>query len=58
MIRGSLAEIRKGDHPWQKIFFEICGIFDEQRLHFVLLYLYRSFVTYEAAAFFAASMFT
>lgn len=29
MIRGSFAEILKGDHPWQKIFFEICRIFDE-----------------------------
>ena len=57
MIKGSFAEILKGDHPWQKIFSQFAE-FLMKVVTFCVTILVPVILTYEAATFFAASMFT
>ena len=57
MIKGSFAEILKGDHPWQKIFSKFAE-FLMKVVTFCVTILVSVILTYEAATFFAASMFT
>ncbi len=57
MIKGSFPEILKGDHPWQKIFSKFAE-FLMKVVTFCVTILVSVILTYEAATFFAASMFT
>lgn len=57
MIKESFAEILKGDHPWQKIFSKFAE-FLMKVVTFCVTILVPVILTYEAATFFAASMFT
>lgn len=57
MIKGSFAEILKGDHPWQKHFSKFAE-FLMKVVTFCVTIFVPVILTYEAAAFFAASMFT
>lgn len=57
MIKESFAEILKGDHPWQKIFSKFAE-FLMKVVTFCVTILVSVILTYEAATFFAASMFT
>lgn len=57
MIKGSFAEIPKGDHPWQKILSKFTE-FLMKVVTFCVNILVPVILTFEAATFFAASMFT
>lgn len=57
MIKGSFAEIPKGDHPWQKILSKFTE-FLMKVVTFCVTILVPVILTCEAATFFAASMFT
>ena len=57
MIKGSFAEILKGNHLWQKIFSKFTE-FLMKVVTFCVTILVPVILTFEAATFFAASMFT
>lgn len=57
MMRGSFAEIPKGDHLWQKIFSKFTE-FLMKVVTFCVNILVQVVLTFEAATFLAASMFT